>query len=32
VSGPVDVRIYGYSGQYSGHVTSLEDFSLSLFE
>lgn len=31
LSGPVQVRIYGYSGQYLGHDFALEDFELSLF-
>jgi hypothetical protein len=26
---PVEIRIYGYSGQWGGHKTSLMDFKLS---
>jgi len=28
VSGPVELRLYGYSGQYGGHRTSLLAFKL----
>jgi hypothetical protein len=29
ITGPVEIRIYGYSGQYGGHKTSLIDFKLN---
>lgn len=32
LTGPVEIRIYGYGGQYLGHDFALQAFSLSLFK